>query len=69
MAIENLDNRIALFSHEQDRVARALREMLPCVRDDRLHSDLAAMLQLHEINITRMIRSSSDDRPDRFAVT
>jgi hypothetical protein len=32
---------------------RKLREMLPRVRDDRLHADLAEMLQSHEANIAR----------------
>jgi hypothetical protein len=32
-------------------VVRKLREMLPRVRDDRLHVDLSAMLRSHEVNI------------------
>lgn len=33
------------------RVVRKLREMLPRVRDDRLHTNLAEMLRSHEANI------------------
>jgi hypothetical protein len=32
-------------------VVRKLREMLPRVRNDRLHADLSEMLRSHEANI------------------
>jgi nitronate monooxygenase len=53
MAIANLEARIAFINRGQGWVVRKLREMLPRVRDDRLHADLADMLQSHESNILR----------------
>ena len=51
MAIENLGERITFLNRGQGWVARKLREMLPRVRDDRLHADLSEMLKSHEANI------------------
>ena len=51
MAIPDLRERIAFLNRGQGWVVRKLREMLPRVRDDRLHADLAEMLLSHETNI------------------
>ena len=51
MAIADLGERIAFLNRGQGWVVRKLREMLPRVRDDRLHADLAEMLRSHEANI------------------
>jgi hypothetical protein len=53
MAIADLGERVAFLNRGQGWVVRKLREMLPRVRDDRLHADLAEMLQSHEANIAR----------------
>ncbi len=53
MAIEGLPERIAFLNRGQGWVVRKLREMMPKVRDDGLHRDLADMLQSHEANIDR----------------
>ncbi|MCW5735611.1 MAG: hypothetical protein KIS73_15890 [Enhydrobacter sp.] len=53
MAIEALPERIAFLNRGQGWVVRKLREMLPKVRDDALHRDLAEMLQGHKVNIAR----------------
>jgi len=51
MAIADLGDRIVFLNRGQSWVVRKLREMLPRVRDNRLHSDLAEMLRSHEANI------------------
>ena len=51
MAIADLDERMAILNRGQGWVARKLREMLPRVRDERLHADLTEMLRSHETNI------------------
>ncbi|HSH99875.1 MAG TPA: DUF6306 domain-containing protein [Reyranella sp.] len=53
MAIEGLPERIAFLNRGQGWVVRKLKEMMPKVRDDALHRDLAEMLQSHEVNIAR----------------
>ena len=53
MAIEGLPERIAFLNRGQGWVVRKLKEMIPKVRDDALHRDLADMLQSHEVNIAR----------------
>jgi hypothetical protein len=53
MAIESLPDRIAFLNRGQGWVVRKLKEMMPKVRDDALHHDLADMLQSHEVNIAR----------------
>jgi hypothetical protein len=53
MAIEGLPERIAFLNRGQGWVVRKLKEMLPRVRDDALHRELADMLRAHEINIER----------------
>jgi hypothetical protein len=51
MAIADLGERITFLNRGQGWVVRKLREMLPRVRDNQLHSDLTEMLQSHEANI------------------
>ena len=51
MAIADLDERITFLNRGQAWVVRKLREILPRVRSDRLHADLAEMLRSHEANI------------------
>ncbi len=51
MAIPDLRERIHFINRGQGWVVRKLREMLPRVRDDGLHSDLSDMLHAHERNI------------------
>jgi hypothetical protein len=51
MAIPDLAARTAFLNRGQGWVVRKLREILPRVRDDRLHADFAEMLQSHEANI------------------
>ena len=53
MAIPGLAERIAFLNRGQGWVVRKLGEMLPKVRDDSLHKDLADMLRSHETNIAR----------------
>lgn len=51
MAIADLGARIDFLNRGQGWVVRKLRELLPRVRDDRLHADLKEMLGSHEANI------------------
>lgn len=51
MAVADLGDRITFLNRGQGWVVRKLREMLPRVRDQGLHSDLAEMLRSHEANI------------------
>jgi hypothetical protein len=51
MAIPDFSDRLAFLNRGQGWVVRKLRGTLPRVRDDRLHRDLADMLQSHEANI------------------
>ncbi|MGH7115964.1 MAG: DUF6306 domain-containing protein [Stellaceae bacterium] len=51
MAIADLSERIAFLNRGQGWVVRKLRDMLPRVRLDQLHADLARMLRSHEANI------------------
>jgi hypothetical protein len=51
MAIADLGDRITFLNRGQGWVVRKLREMLPRVRDNRLHTDLTEMLRSHEANI------------------
>jgi hypothetical protein len=53
MAITDLRERIIFVNRGQGWVARKLRELLPRVRDNRLHADLADMLRSHDVNIAR----------------
>src|ERR1700737_3442969 len=51
VAISDLGERIAFLNRGQGWVVRKLRELLPRVRDNSLHSDLSEMLRSHEANI------------------
>jgi hypothetical protein len=51
MAIADLGERVLFLNRGQGWVVRRLRQLLPRVRDDRLHADLAEMLCAHEVNI------------------
>ena len=51
MAIGDLGERIAFLNRGQGWVVRKLRELLPRVRDNSLHTDLSEMLRSHEANI------------------
>jgi len=53
MAIVELGERLKFLNRGQGWVVKKLKEILPRVRDDRLHADLAEMLRLHEVNIAR----------------
>lgn len=51
MAIADLGERITFLNRGRAWVVRKLREILPRVRSDQLHADLAEMLQSREANI------------------
>src|SRR5438477_7238126 len=51
MAVADLTEQITFLNRGQGWVVRKLREMLPRVRNDRLHADLSEMLRSHEANI------------------
>lgn len=51
MAITERGERIAFLNRGQGWVVRKLREILPRVRDEQLHAELAEMLRSHESNI------------------
>jgi hypothetical protein len=53
LAIDPLPERIAFLNRGQGWVVKKLREMMPRVRDDALHRDLAEMLESHVTNIAR----------------
>lgn len=71
MTIEGFDARLALVNRGQAWVVRKLTDLLPKIRDDRLHADLRAMLEAHAGNIEltdnalarRSRRSGEDARP------
>jgi hypothetical protein len=53
LAIDPLPERIAFLNRGQGWVVKKLREMMPKVRDESLHRDLAEMLESHVANIAR----------------
>ena len=53
LAIGLLPERLAFLNRSQGWVVKKLREMMPKVRDDALHRDLAEMLESHVANIDR----------------
>lgn len=63
MAIADLGERIAFLNRGQGWVVRKLREMLPRLRDDGLHADLAEMLRAHETNIALAEEVAGRPRP------
>jgi hypothetical protein len=56
IAIAGFPDRLAYLNRGQGWVVRKLRDVLRCVRDDRLYEDLKAMLEAHEANIRRCNR-------------
>lgn len=51
MAIPDIRLRFGFINRGQGWVIRRLKEMLPRIRNDRLHADLSEMLRTHERNI------------------
>ena len=51
MGILDLGDRITFLNRGQASLVRKLRELLPRVRSDQLHADLAEMLRSHEASI------------------
>jgi nitronate monooxygenase len=51
MAIADIPTRLAFLNRGQGWVARKLEALLPTIRDETIHADLAAMLASHESNI------------------
>ena len=51
MAIADIEPRLAFLNRGQGWVARKLEALLPTIRDDVIHADLAAMLKSHQSNI------------------
>ena len=62
MAIAAMSERIAFLNRGQGWVVKKLRQMLPKVRDDKLHADLEAMLQSHVANIAAAERLAAELR-------
>ena len=54
MAITDIPARLAFLNRGQGWVARKLKALLPMVRNENIHADLAAMLDSHERNIERV---------------
>ncbi|MFZ1413158.1 MAG: DUF6306 domain-containing protein [Defluviicoccus sp.] len=52
-ALEGMDDRLRLLNRGQGWVVRKLKEALPRINDEALHSDLANMLSVHETNIRK----------------
>jgi len=48
-----MDDRLRLLNRGQGWVVRKLKEALPRINDEALHSDLANMLSVHETNIRK----------------
>jgi 5-formyltetrahydrofolate cyclo-ligase len=53
LAIAGVAPRLAFLNKGQQWVVRRLRELLPKIRQDDIHRELRAMLELHERNIAR----------------
>ncbi|HLI13248.1 MAG TPA: DUF6306 domain-containing protein [Alphaproteobacteria bacterium] len=53
IAVEGFAARLAFLNRGQGWVVRKLKDALPRVKDDRLHSALKGMLGAHEANIAR----------------
>ena len=51
IAIADLGERIAFLNRGQGWVVRKMREALPRIRDNHIHTDLKEMLLSHEANI------------------
>jgi nitronate monooxygenase len=59
MTISDVHERLAFLNRGQGWVVRKLEGLLPRVRDDALHADLAAMLRSHQDNI-ELVTSRSE---------
>ena len=64
MAISDVAERLAFLNRGQGWVVRKLERLLPRVRDDALHADLAAMLKSHQDNI-ELVTSYSEGGANR----
>lgn len=53
LAVSDLLERVAFINQGQECVVRKIREILPRIRDDRMHADIREMLISHEFNISR----------------
>ena len=62
-AIADLSSRLTFLNRGQEWVVRKLREMLPKIRDEKLHRDLKNMLNAHERNIEKVARSGLAKAP------
>jgi hypothetical protein len=62
MAMSGLMERLAFLNQRQASLVRRLREVLPAVRDGRLHEDLKAVLRFHEVNVRRCDRLLTGQR-------
>jgi hypothetical protein len=51
LAIPDLTDRLAFLNRGQGWVVRKLKALLPTIRDETVHADLAAVLASHERNI------------------
>jgi hypothetical protein len=59
LAVSDLLERVAFINRGQECVVRKIREILPRIRDDRMHADFREMLISHEFNISRANRISA----------
>jgi uncharacterized protein DUF6306 len=64
MAITAIPVRLAFLNRGQGWVLRKLRDLLPKVRDERLHGELTEMLRRHEANIA-LVNAALAERPAR----
>ena len=64
MAISDVAERLAFLNRGQGWVVCKLERLLPRVRDDALHADLAAMLKSHQDNI-ELVTSYSEGGANR----
>ncbi len=63
MAIVDLRSRLDFINRGQEWVVRKLGEMLPKIRDEKLHHDLSEMLTAHKNNIEKVARSGFAKAP------
>jgi nitronate monooxygenase len=63
MAIADIAERLAFLNRGQGWVVRKLKALLPTVRDEAIHADLAAMLASHERNIDLVAGRLSEAPP------
>jgi nitronate monooxygenase len=52
MTIADIPERLAFLNRGQGWVARKLKMLLPTIRDETIHADLAVMLASHESDIS-----------------